>query len=70
MEEFQTHLFFTHSGNEFNKVSEAIIEAAKLHGILVPTAKLYRKVVSTESDQQLNNQRNRGIHSQAFLMNN
>ena len=60
-EDFDTRLFLTHSGNEFRKVSEAIIEAEKLHGILVPTAKLYRKVVSTESDKQLDNQKNRGI---------
>ena len=60
-EEFQTRLFFTHSGNKFCKVSEAILEAGKHHSIMVPTAKLYRKVVSTESDQQLNNQTNCGI---------
>ena len=60
-EDFQTRLFLTHSGNEFRKVSEAILETGKLHGILVPTAKLYRKVVSTESDQQLSNQRNHAI---------
>ena len=60
-EDFQTCLFLTHSGNEFRKVSEAISETGKLHGILVPTAKLYRKVVSTESDQQLSNQRNHAI---------
>jgi len=55
------NFFLMYTGNEFQKISETISENAKKFGVMVPTAKLYRKVVSTAADEELSNQGNRAV---------
>lgn len=60
--EFSNRFFLTHTGNEFRKISEGIVDVGKQFGISVPTAKLHRKVVVTNADEELVDQDNRTFH--------
>lgn len=61
-QEFSNRFFLTHTGIEFRKISEVIVNVAKQFGISVPTAKLHRKVVVTNADEELVDQDNRALH--------
>ena len=56
-------LFITHTGNEFFKISETIIQVANSYGYDIPTATINRKVTATAARETLTQQQALAIHS-------